>query len=174
MIGNNMHHVIKKARDFAILAHGEQLYGDEPYIVHLDAVAEIVKDFSIHIQVLAYLHDTIEDTNIVRRDIEKEFDDIVARSVEYLTDVPASNRKERKKLTNQKLATIKVGSSFEPVLVAKSADRLANMESCIAKSNSGLLKMYFREYPEFKNAVYRPNICEDIWVKLERIYYSKL
>lgn len=31
-----------KARDFAIKWHGDQKYGDKPYVYHLDQVAEIV------------------------------------------------------------------------------------------------------------------------------------
>lgn len=31
-----------KARDFAIIAHGNQKYGDQPYVVHLDEVFNVL------------------------------------------------------------------------------------------------------------------------------------
>ncbi len=33
------------ARNFAIKAHGEQLYGECPYVVHLDAVAALLEPY---------------------------------------------------------------------------------------------------------------------------------
>jgi hypothetical protein len=103
------------------------------------------------------------------QDIEREFDQIIARSVLYLTDEQGENRKTRKKLTNQKLASIQVTSPFSTVLIVKSADRLGNMRNCVRMNNHGLLKMYIREYTDFKVAAYRHNLCDDIWVELERI-----
>ena len=35
--------VVDRARAFAVQAHGDQRYGDEPYVVHLDEVAAIVR-----------------------------------------------------------------------------------------------------------------------------------
>jgi hypothetical protein len=45
-------------------------------------------------------------------------------------------------------------------LKVKTADRLANVRNCIITSNDGLLKMYKKEHAAFKEAVYRPGICE--------------
>ena len=62
---------VKRAREFAIKAHGDQMYGDEPYIVHLDEVAGILHEFGImetiftNAYIVAYLHDTIEDTFLI-------------------------------------------------------------------------------------------------------------
>ncbi|MEQ8789220.1 MAG: hypothetical protein RIC55_23100 [Pirellulaceae bacterium] len=33
---------IEQAREFALTAHGEQLYGSHPYIAHLDAVVALL------------------------------------------------------------------------------------------------------------------------------------
>ncbi len=52
--------VTEAIRDYAIKAHGDQLYGDRPYSVHLDAVAELVPD--VYKQT-AYQHDLLEDTS---------------------------------------------------------------------------------------------------------------
>lgn len=37
--------MIQKAREFAVKAHGGQMYGSAPYAVHLDAVAEILSGY---------------------------------------------------------------------------------------------------------------------------------
>jgi len=43
------------------------------YVVHLDAVAEIVQQYGEPAVVIAYLHDVVEDTSVSLLDIEKEF-----------------------------------------------------------------------------------------------------
>ncbi|MCI5166209.1 MAG: bifunctional (p)ppGpp synthetase/guanosine-3',5'-bis(diphosphate) 3'-pyrophosphohydrolase, partial [Candidatus Electrothrix sp. GM3_4] len=70
--------LISKARRFALKHHGEQKYGEHPYVVHLDAVAELVQQYGELAVVIAYLHDVVEDTNITLPDIEKEFGKLIA------------------------------------------------------------------------------------------------
>ena len=55
---------IEQAREFAIIAHGEQRYGDEPYASHLAAVVQIMDDFGLpaEFKVAGWLHDVVEDT----------------------------------------------------------------------------------------------------------------
>jgi guanosine-3',5'-bis(diphosphate) 3'-pyrophosphohydrolase len=36
---------LNRARAFAVAAHGDQMYGDQPYSFHLDMVAEILAAF---------------------------------------------------------------------------------------------------------------------------------
>ena len=47
----------REARDYAIAAHGDQKYGEHPYVGHLDAVAEIVRPDGELAVAVAYLHD---------------------------------------------------------------------------------------------------------------------
>ena len=65
--------MIEEARKFAINAHGDQKYGELPYHVHLDAVAEIASEYGETVQIIAYLHDVAEDTSVQLQDIEREF-----------------------------------------------------------------------------------------------------
>ena len=62
-----MNEFVEEARDFAIKRHGEQLYGNEPYIVHLDHVHEVGLRFgtTIEEQCADYLHDILEDTEMI-------------------------------------------------------------------------------------------------------------
>lgn len=94
------------ARDFSIAAHGDQRYGVNPYSVHLDAVTEIVSPYGEDAQVIAYLHDVVEDTPVKIDVIREQFGDKIAACVSLLTDEPGVNRKERKARTNAKLQAV--------------------------------------------------------------------
>ena len=155
------------ARKYAIEKHGNQKYGELPYSVHLDAVAAIASEYGDGAQVVAYLHDVVEDTDTTIQDIEDEFGSVVAGCVEILTDEPGANRKERKEKTYKKMA--EVTGELELALIVKAADRLANINACIAGNNFDLLAMYKSEQPVFKRSVYRPKLCDSIWNKIELI-----
>ena len=157
----------EKAREFAVAAHGDQQYGEHPYFVHLDAVAEIVSDYGEPAIVLAYLHDVVEDTAVTLNEVEREFGKFVSECINLLTDEPGSNRKERKSKTYEKLS--KVEGDTEIVLVVKTADRLANMRSCLSEQNRGLLSMYKKEHLAFKKSVFRESLCDTFWDELEEI-----
>lgn len=82
-----------KAKRFALKAHGDQKYGDHPYAYHLGQVVENVrlrmKDdpmLSIYLAV-AWLHDTLEDTNVTFKELHDEFGLCVAAAVLALTKV---------------------------------------------------------------------------------------
>ena len=66
---------VMRARQFAIEKHDGQLYGNLPYLYHLDMVHQLAEGIGlseIH-QVVAYLHDTIEDGVSDYAEISKEF-----------------------------------------------------------------------------------------------------
>lgn len=156
----------EKARNFATWAHKDQTYGyDEPYTVHLDAVAQLVGDNDTA-KAVAYLHDVVEDTAETVRDVENHFGSFIAECVALVTDEPGANRKERKAATHAKLA--KVGTAHHLALLVKTADRTANVEACVAKGNRGLLQMYRKEQEAFKAAVYRPRLCDHLWSRIEK------
>ncbi len=158
----------EQARNFAITSHGDQKYGSHPYSVHLDAVAKIARPYGKTAEVIAYLHDVVEDTGVTVEEIEAQFGSLVANAVAILTDEPGDNRKERKSATYAKMA--KVTGEAEIALVVKAADRLANMRACVADNNNDLLAVYKSEYPVFRKSVSRPNACNEIWSELESIF----
>ena len=160
-----MHPDVADARAFAIAAHGDQSYGEFPYVHHLDAVAAILAPCGIAAQVIGYLHDTIEDTPVTREEVEARFGTHVADCVAILTDEPGPNRKARKLLTYAKMA--QVGASHELALIAKTADRLANVRACIASGNAGMLAMYRDEHATFRPAVFRNGLCDPLWGELD-------
>ncbi|KAA6043625.1 GTP pyrophosphokinase [Pantoea sp. ICBG 1758] len=95
----------EQARRFATELHAatgqRRKYTDEPYIVHPQAVAELVRSVTDDEEMLAaaWLHDTVEDTSSTLQDIEQQFGQRVAGLVAMLTDSAqpqARNRAARK------------------------------------------------------------------------------
>ena len=153
----NMPFKLKKAREFAIKAHGDQKLSDgNPYIVHLDLVVNwlysldcISIEDDLNVFIAAYLHDTAEDTKITLNEIEDMFGAKVKDLVWRVTDEPGQNRKERKLKTYPKIKG--------KALAIKLADRIAN----VTYSNDPKFKqMYQKEQPDFeahcRNGDYEP------------------
>lgn len=159
-----------RAREFAIKRHGDQPYGDHPYHVHLDEVAEIVSIYGVTAIVVAYLHDVVEDTDTTIEEIELLFGSFVAQCVAVLTDERGANRKERKIKTYAKM--VKVSGDLELSLIVKAGDRLANLRKCVEEANKNLLTMYKDEHALFRQSVYRPSLCENLWLEIEEIVNS--
>lgn len=156
-----------QARDFAILHHGDQEYGDQPYSVHLDAVANIARTYGNDASTIAYLHDVVEDTELTLDDITKNFGLFISQCVAILTDEPGANRRERKIKTYQKMA--QVNEALTLALIVKAADRLANLRACQQQNNKAMLATYREEHPAFKQAAYRQNLCEPLWQEMETL-----
>lgn len=134
-----------KAIAFAIRAHKGQKYGDHPYAIHLADTAAVASSYGLSdkIIVCCWLHDTLEDTDTTKEDIEREFGKEVAYVVFAVTDEPGANRKARKAKTYDKTAANK-----DAVLV-KLCDRIANIDACLRDENAGLLSVYRNENAEF-------------------------
>jgi guanosine-3',5'-bis(diphosphate) 3'-pyrophosphohydrolase len=158
---------VAEARVFAVTAHAEQRYGDQPYSVHLDAAARIAAPYGELARVVAYLHDVVEDTQVSLDDVRARFGELVAECVALLTDAPGANRKERKAKTYARLAL--VAGPSELALIVKAADRLANVRACVAEQNFELWEMYRGEHAAFRAAAYRVGQCEPIWAELDAL-----
>ncbi|MBK0001994.1 HD domain-containing protein [Erwinia sp. S38] len=100
-----MHTLEERARRYATKAHAaagqRRKYTDEPYIVHPEAVVELVRSVSDDEEMLAaaWLHDTVEDTPGTLGDIKARFGERVASLVSMLTNsgnIPGQNRAARK------------------------------------------------------------------------------
>ena len=108
-----MSDLIERARVYATEAHQRinqrRKYNNEPYHVHLHAVAKLVASVTDDAEMIAaaWLHDTVEDTQATLEDIEAEFGVAVAELVEELTDVSRpgdGNRAVRKAIDRRHLA----------------------------------------------------------------------
>lgn len=158
------------AREFAIKAHGDQLYGKEhPYSVHLDEVAEIVRTVTDVPEaiVVAYLHDVLEDTDTPADEILTEFGPFVLGQVMALTDPEGPNRKERKRILHERISTF--DESYRVALMVKAADRLANIRQC-HKTRHPLMDMYRKEHEAFHKAAFRQGLCDPLWEEMVRLF----
>jgi (p)ppGpp synthase/HD superfamily hydrolase len=153
--------LIDKAKDFALKAHGNQMYGDELYIYHLESVYYVLREFGITSENLlasAYLHDTIEDTKISYQDIKREFGYEVAEIVYGVTDELGRNRSERHQKTYPKTA-------LNPQsVILKLADRISNVRA--SRCWNIKLDMYEKEHFIFKGFLYDGNNLT-MWAELD-------
>jgi len=164
-----MNERIKKARDFAIENHGNQLYDkDKPYVYHLDKVVEILKPYGSEAQIIGYLHDVVEDTDVELYEIEDEFGRFILTCVDILTDEPGNTRKDRKLPTYKKVTFFTSDTEkYDVALIVKVADRLSNILE--GKKND----MYKKEHEEFRNTYYKQNLCDEIWDRIEKILFNE-
>ena len=80
----NTHPLIVKAHQLASKAHlGQVDQGGHPYVLHLEAVANLVT--TVEEKVVALLHDIVEDTQVTLDDLRKDFDDTIIQAVDAIT-----------------------------------------------------------------------------------------
>ena len=153
------------AKAFAKQAHGDQKYGDQPYTVHLAAVAQVLIQYGVtdeDMLISAWLHDTVEDTYLTKEEIRAEFGDRVAELVWCVTNEPGKNRRERHLLTYPKVR------SNPDALLLKLADRIANIEACY-ESGSNLIGMYRKEAVGFEQALRVEGQYEEMWEHISEL-----
>lgn len=179
-------------KSFSVLAHEEQgqMYGDKPYSVHLEDIHQrlSLREYTlpdnlsvdpffselIHslILKLSFTHDIIEDTKYEDIDL-MVFSKTLAEATEHLSDITVGvNRKERKRLTNIKHSKLNPKASIAELiaLIVKPVDRLSNWENAFYSKNKKLIKMYRKEYPAFRQAVYRKGINDKTWSRLDSLF----
>ena len=136
------------ARDFATRAHARvgqvRKYSGAPYIVHPQAVADLVRAVP-HTEAMlaaAWLHDTVEDTGTTPEEVRAAFGDEVAALVEMLTDVSRpedGNRAARKKIDREHTARASAAAK-----TVKLADLVDNSRS-ILERDPGFARVYLEE-----------------------------
>jgi (p)ppGpp synthase/HD superfamily hydrolase len=148
----------REARDLAIHVHGNQMYGDSPYVNHLDDVVDVLSRFGFSGEyiIAGYFHDTGEDTALAYTKLKKNWGLDIAEMVYCVSDELGRTRKEKKEKTLPKTA------SNPKAIILKLADRIANVEM------GGKLDMYIKEYGEFKKALYTKGTnAEPMWEHLD-------
>lgn len=165
-----MEHKVKKAIELARKYHLGQKYGNKDYFYHLEQVANLSRSiYEIdEIEIVAYLHDTVEDTALTLDEIRAEFGDYIANNVWVCTDERGRNRKERKRSTYKKLAEARKNLCLHLGIAVKVSDRLANVIEC-SKTSPSLLNMYRGEQEEFRNSAFVSGMCDNYWEKLGRL-----
>ena len=126
--------VIRKAYEFALKAHGDQKRkSGEPYIIHPLEVAYIITTLELDDESIcaALLHDVVEDTDVTREDIEREFGPNVLELVDGVTKlgkIASYVDKEEQQVENYRKFFMAMAKDIR-VLMIKLADRLHNMRT---------------------------------------------
>lgn len=86
-------HAIAAAMLVATLAHAGQLDKlSAPYIDHPRRVARYLRDQTWQVQVVAWLHDVVEDTVVTLEAIRQAFGPVIADAVDAITHRPHESR----------------------------------------------------------------------------------
>jgi hypothetical protein len=96
---------------------------------------------------------------------------LVASCVEVLTD-PTTDPKELNRIVYAKLAAVSADDERAVALVVKTADRLIDVQTCYLNEERGQLRKYRRDHREFRTAVFRPGIADDMWRELNDMIAS--
>ena len=141
---------LEKAMAFAKAAHGDQKYGDKPYLYHLLKVAKVATRYGGNEfqTVCCLLHDVLGDTDVSFSELAKAFSPQVAVIVGMVTNKPSKEE------------TFKIIRENKNAVFVKLCDRIANCEAG-NKNNK-----YKKEYPIFKKILYRPGEFEEMWKHL--------
>src|SRR5262252_3352350 len=130
---NTNEELLNRAYVYAMRAHGEQKRASgDPYISHPLEVAAILTDLKLDDATIAaaLLHDTIEDTDATRAEIDRIFGHQIGLLVEGLTKLKRLDlvSREAKQAENLRKLLLAIADDVR-VLLVKFADRLHNMRT---------------------------------------------
>jgi len=157
--------MVVESKMFATAAHAavgqKRKYSGDDYIVHPQRVAAIVERHggSDEMVAAAWLHDTVEDTDVTLELITKTFGYEIASIVEGLTDVSLpsdGNRAKRKSIDRMHSASASTEAQF-----VKCADIIDNSWD-IAENDLSFAKVYKSEVFLLLNAMTKVKHTE-IW-----------
>ncbi len=125
--------LIEQAYALAADAHRDQKRDNgDPYIGHPLAVAEILASYRLDVASVAtaLLHDTVEDTGVTQRDLERQFGRTIAMLVDGVTKLTRLelNSDRTKQAENFRKLVLAMSRDIR-VLLVKLADRLHNMRT---------------------------------------------
>ena len=155
---------VEAVRAFAVCAHGEQRYGDRPYVEHLSAVVEVLEQFGFDDDYVAagWLHDVVEDTAATKADVEAAFGARVAKLVSAVSG--GGDRAAHVASIYEKIA------AYPDAANVKLADRIANVEACDPGDKHFV--RYGREHPGFTSVI-EPHVPAAMWQRYLNAMESK-
>jgi GTP diphosphokinase / guanosine-3',5'-bis(diphosphate) 3'-diphosphatase len=128
--------VVRNAYAIAREAHeGQRRASGEPYIDHPVAVAEILLDLRLDVASIAaaLLHDVVEDTSVIKEQVEQFFGTEVAHLVDGVTKLSALEAQTKEEAQAGTYRKMFIAMADDPrVVLVKLADRLHNMRTISA------------------------------------------
>jgi len=125
--------LLNRAYVYSMQKHGTQTRASgDPYFAHPLEVAGILTDLKLDDATIAValLHDTIEDTNATRTEIDQLFGKQIGEIVDGLTKIERLNLVTREEAQSENLRKLLLAISQDVrVLLVKLADRLHNMRT---------------------------------------------
>ena len=125
--------LLNKAYVYGMQKHGSQTRASgDPYFAHPLEVAAILTDLKLDDATIAValLHDTIEDTDATRAEIDEMFGTEIGQIVDGLTKIERLNLVSREEAQAENLRKLLLAISQDVrVLLVKLADRLHNMRT---------------------------------------------
>ncbi|HWJ87383.1 MAG TPA: bifunctional (p)ppGpp synthetase/guanosine-3',5'-bis(diphosphate) 3'-pyrophosphohydrolase [Pelagibacterium sp.] len=125
--------LLNKAYVYAMQKHGSQTRASgDPYFAHPLEVAAILTELKLDDATIAValLHDTIEDTDATRAEIDEMFGTEIGQIVDGLTKIDRLNLVSREEAQAENLRKLLLAISQDVrVLLVKLADRLHNMRT---------------------------------------------
>ncbi len=125
--------LVKKAYEFAEAAHvGEKRLSGEPLVSHCLGTALLLTDLKVDSQTLAaaLLHDVLEKTNMIKRDLEDEFGKTVADLVDGVTIIKRVKTKTGEKYEAENLRKLLLATAKDVrVVLIRLAEKLHNLQT---------------------------------------------
>lgn len=162
-------HIVTGARSLAASAHRDQLRDGQPLLEHLDEVAVLVREYGDVHQSVAYLQHILETTDTPAEQLEDEFGSVIAGCVVLLTAPPGTAPAQRNRVVYAKLADVSADDERSAALVVKTAERLADAQTCYLAEDRGKLRKLRRDHRDFRAAVFRPGLADALWDQLDDI-----
>lgn len=123
---------------------GQNRKSGEPYITHPVAVARILAELRLDAETLiaAILHDTLEDTELSKETITREFGIKVTELVDGVTKLEKVNFATKEQQAAESLRKMFFSMARDPrVILIKLADRLHNMRTLGAQSSASAVRI---------------------------------
>ncbi len=124
---------VRRAFFVGAAAHeGQTRKSGEPYITHPVAVASILADLGLDAETIiaAILHDTLEDTQLTREQLETEFGPAVVELVDGVTKLDKVRFRSRQEAAAESFRKMLLAMARDlRVILIKLADRLHNMRT---------------------------------------------
>jgi (p)ppGpp synthase/HD superfamily hydrolase len=158
---------LTRAADYAARQHAQQRRKGElaePYINHLTEVVRLLADGTggndIVLLMGGMLHDTIEDTDATREDLERLFGAEVAALVAEVTDDKSLKKEERKRLQIEKTPL-----KSRRAKLLKLADKTSNLRDLVRSPPKRWTEERLRDYVDWAWQVTQS--CRGLNEKLE-------